>query len=60
LKEAADVMEPGTKAVLLVYENTWARPFVRAGVRAGGHMVASTRIPAQDVVAMLDALDQQG
>ncbi|MCU0309873.1 MAG: DUF6325 family protein [Acidimicrobiales bacterium] len=57
LAEAADALEPGTVAVLIVYENTWARPFVGAALRAGGQMVATARIPAQDVIDALDALD---
>ena len=55
--QAGEVMEPGTIAVLIVYENTWAIPFVAAARRAGGEMVATTRIPAQDVMEALDALD---
>lgn len=54
---AADAMEPGTVAVLIVYENTWSRPFVAAAMDAGGQMIASQRLPAQDVMAALDAMD---
>ncbi|MFN8105711.1 MAG: DUF6325 family protein [Acidimicrobiia bacterium] len=55
--EAANAMEPGTVAVLLVYENSWARPFVAAARDAGGQMIASQRLPAQDVMAALDAME---
>lgn len=55
--EAAEALEPGTAAVLIVYENTWAVPFVRAARGAGGEVVASARIPAQDVMAALDSLE---
>lgn len=55
--EAAAAMEPGTIAVLLIYENAWAAPFVAAARRAGGEMVASARIPAQDILDALDALE---
>lgn len=55
--EAAAAMEPGTIAVLLIYENAWAAPFVAAARRAGGEMVASARIPAQDIMDALDALE---
>lgn len=58
--EAAAALEPGTIAVLLVYENRWAVPFVRAALGAGGQMVASARIPAEDVMAALDALETAG
>ncbi len=58
--EAAGAMEPGTIAVLLVYENAWARPFVTAAHQVGGQLVASARIPAQDIIDTLDALDSTG
>ena len=55
--EAGDVLEPGTSAALLVYENTWAAPFAAAVRRSGGQLVASGRIPVQDVLAALDAAE---
>jgi dihydroorotase-like cyclic amidohydrolase len=55
--DAAEAMEPGTIAVLLVYENSWAIPFVRAAFDAGGQLIASARIPAEEVMAALDALE---
>jgi hypothetical protein len=58
LQSAADALAPGTVAALIMFENTWAVPFVSAAFRAGGQMVASTRIPAADVIEVLDALDQ--
>jgi hypothetical protein len=57
LKTAADALEPGTVAALIVFENTWAVPFVGAALRAGGQVVATARIPAQDVMDALDALE---
>ncbi|MCU0270455.1 MAG: DUF6325 family protein [Acidimicrobiales bacterium] len=60
LAEAADAMLAGTAAALIVYENTWARPFVAAARKAGGEMIASIRIPAKDVMDALDALDVAG
>jgi hypothetical protein len=57
MQAAADSMLPGTLAVLLVYENTWAIPFVAAVVDAGGELIAGARIPAPDVMAALDALE---
>ncbi len=51
-------MEPGTVAVLLVYENTWAIPFLTAAHRAGGRLVASAHIPVQDIIDVLDALEE--
>jgi hypothetical protein len=60
MAEAAHALEPGTVATLIVYENTWARPFVAAAREAGAELVAGARIPAPDVMAALDALDQAG
>lgn len=57
IAEAAAAMEPGTAAALIVYENTWAAPFVAAARNSGGEMVASGRIPAQDVMDVIDALE---
>lgn len=57
LATAAETLEPGTTAALIVYENSWAIPFVAAARRAGGEMVASMRIPAQDVMDALAELE---
>lgn len=57
VSQAGEIMRPGTIAVLIVYENAWAIPFVGAARRAGGDLVATARIPAQDVMDALDALD---
>lgn len=57
IAEASVAMEPGTAAVLIVYENLWAIPFVAAAREAGGDVIASARIPAQDVMAALDAME---
>jgi hypothetical protein len=55
--DAAAVLEPGTLAVLVVYENAWLTPFVQAADRAGGRLVAGDRIQTQDIIDTLDALD---
>ena len=57
MQAASDTMLPGTTGVLLMYENTWAVPFVAAALDAGGTMIATKRIPAEDVIAVLDALE---
>jgi hypothetical protein len=56
-EQAGAALEPGTSAALLVYENTWAGPLVAAVRRSGGEMVASGRIPADDLLAALDAVE---
>ncbi len=55
--EAAQALEPGTSAALLVYENSWAAPFASAVRRSGGQLVASGRIPVQAIIAALDELE---
>ncbi|HEX2392126.1 MAG TPA: DUF6325 family protein [Solirubrobacterales bacterium] len=57
VSEAAGALEPGTSAALLVFENTWAAPFAAAVRRSGGQLVASGRIPVQDLLAVLDAAE---
>jgi hypothetical protein len=54
---AAEALEPGTSAALLVYENAWAAPFAAAVRRSGGQLVASGRIAVQDLLAALDAAE---
>jgi hypothetical protein len=55
--EAAQVLDPGSGAVLIVYENRWAAPFIAAVRRNGGVPIAFERIPAAQVVEALDALE---
>jgi hypothetical protein len=57
LDEAGTVLEPGSSAGLLVYENRWAAPFAKALRRGGGQLVAHGRIPVQAVTAALDATE---
>jgi uncharacterized membrane protein len=57
LEEAASVLEPGTSAAVLLWENTWAAPVATALRRSGGQLVASGRIPIQAILASLDAAE---
>jgi hypothetical protein len=57
LEEAANALEPGTSAAVLVWENRWAAPVAVALRRSGGQLVASGRIPVQALIASLDATD---
>jgi Family of unknown function (DUF6325) len=57
LADAASAMEPGTLAVLIVYENLWAIPFVAAAMESGAELIASARIPAADLLAAVEALE---
>jgi hypothetical protein len=57
-REAGNVIEPGTAAAVLVYENRWAAPFARAVRKAGGQLVAFDRIPVQAVLAALESTEE--
>jgi hypothetical protein len=57
LDEAAAVLEPGTSAAVLVWENRWAAPVAVAMRKSGGQLVASGRIPVQAILASLDAME---
>jgi hypothetical protein len=57
LETAAEAIEPGSAAAIIVYENRWAAPFAAAVRRNGGVMVASERIPVQDLLEALDAAE---
>jgi hypothetical protein len=52
---AADGIEPGSAAVMIVYENRWAAPFAAAVRRNGGRLVDFQRIPTQELIASLEA-----
>ncbi len=54
---AAQEIEPGTAALLIVYENRWAAPFVAAVRRNGGELIAFERVRARDLINALDAAE---
>jgi len=55
--EAANAVEPGNSAGIIVYENRWAAPLAAAWRKGGAQVVAYGRIP---VPAMLAALGVSG
>ncbi len=57
LEDAASVLEPGTSAAVIVWENRWLAPVAVALRRSGGQLVASGRIPIQAILAALDAVE---
>lgn len=59
LAESAAMSAPGNAVGLLVYENTWAGPFVTAMREVGAEVIASGRIPVEDVIAALDELETE-
>ena len=60
IQEAGGALEPGSSAGILVYENVWAAPLAREIRLSGGQLVASGRIPVQQVLAALDAAELDG
>jgi Family of unknown function (DUF6325) len=54
---AADGIEPGSAAVMIVFENRWAAPFAAAVRRNGGILVDFQRVPVQDLIASLEAAE---
>lgn len=52
---AAAEIEPGSAAVMIVYENRWAAEFVSAVRRNGGVVIANERISAQVLYDALEA-----
>ncbi len=54
---AGQALEPDEAAVLICFENTWAAPFSTVVRRNGGHLLAFERVPAQQVLETIEALD---
>lgn len=57
--QSAALVEPGNAVGVILYENTWAAPFITAMRKVGAEVIASGRIPVDDVVAALDALETE-
>lgn len=57
IAEAGGVLQNGSSAGILVYENTWAAPFAAAVRRGGGQLVASGRIPVEALADAVNADD---
>ncbi len=54
---AGDALEVDTRAMMIVYENSWAAPFAIALREGGGVVIDQGRIPVQQIVGALDELD---
>lgn len=55
--EAGSALEPGESAAILIFENTWAAPFVKAVRNTGAEVIASGRIPADDLLQALEEVE---
>ena len=60
LEDIAAVIEPGSSAAVLVWENTWSAPFASAVRHSGGQLIARGTIPTQAVLAAIEADAQEG
>jgi hypothetical protein len=58
--DAASVIEPGSSAGILIFENRWAIPFINALRRGQAELVAAGFIPIDSVIASLDATEPAG
>jgi hypothetical protein len=57
LQRAGELLEPGSSAAVIVWENSWARRLVTAIRESGGRLVAHDRLDGQTVQSALDALE---
>ena len=60
LTDAASVIDPGSSAAILLFENRWARSFTQALRRGGAELVAAGYIPLDALAASLDAAEAAG
>lgn len=54
---AAQAIQSGSTAGLIIYENRWAAPLATALRRSGAQLVGGGRIPVQALLAALDAAE---
>jgi hypothetical protein len=57
IAEAANVIEPGSSAAILIFENRWATGFTQALRRGGAQLVAAGYIPQDAILEALDSTD---
>ena len=53
--DGASVIEPGSSAAILIFENRWATQFTQALREGGSELVAAGYIPLDDIAASLGA-----
>ncbi|TDE96187.1 DUF1269 domain-containing protein [Occultella glacieicola] len=54
LDDVGGVLEAGSSAAVLIYENVWAAPFAAAVRASGGQLVSTGRIPLEELLETLD------
>jgi hypothetical protein len=55
--DATSVIEPGSSAAILIFENHWAMPFVQALRRSSAQLVAAGYIPQDTLEASITATE---
>lgn len=55
--DAASVIQPGSSAGILIFENRWATPFIQALRRGEAELVAAGYIPQDAIIAALEATE---
>jgi Family of unknown function (DUF6325) len=58
--EISAAMQPGSVAVVVIYENRWVLGLVDAWRRDGARLIAEGGLAADDIVAALDATEPSG
>jgi hypothetical protein len=56
--DAGAVLEPGSSAGILLFENRWATSFVQALRRGGAQLISAGYIPQDKLLASLDATER--
>lgn len=59
VRQAGTLLESGSAAVVMVYENAWAAPLAIRLRRNGAHLVAGGRIPVQALIQALDETETE-
>jgi|SRR5215467_6896711 len=57
IDEIGSAIQPGSVAGVVIYENRWVLSLFEPWRRSGARLIADGGIPAQDVVAALDATE---
>ncbi len=60
LQGIAERLDNDTSTLIVIWENLWATAFADAVRECGGTLLAHDRVPSEDVVRALQALDSGG
>ena len=54
----AEALQPESSAVIILWEDLWAKPFAEAVAASGGFMARGERVPAEEVAQLLASLEE--